>query len=317
MSIGFWVNKNDEGELVLTPQDIPSVTRLAMSTSTNITDRDSDADGLPDWEEHLYGSDPFTFDSDGDGTPDGEEVKEGRDPAKKNTNSRGDTPNDSLGLIQDPHFATSSTDILGIKKEFFSKFLTEQSQQIRQATYKELIKSFDAKKVAVHNQIVDLNVSSDNSPEALRAYGNAFGLIINTYTKRSHRTESEIVADALKASSTQILRELQLPAIDYKNFSQDLKTLKTPTSMANFHLSIVNGYEQMGKGLLLMQELFNNPVNGAGGYEAYTQGKFNVTDGYARIVANFDNEHVVFTRSEAGAPFTLPPTTAPTTSNIQ
>lgn len=314
--IGIAESDMRKEDRIATPQELPSNIAYANSTSTSMTDRDSDADGLPDWEEHLYGSDSFKFDSDGDGTPDGEEVKEGRNPAKASTAKRGEAPNDLLSVIQDPHFATSSTDILGIKKEFFAKFMTEQGNQIREATYKDLLRSFDASKVAVKNQIVDLNVSSDNSPEALRAYGNSFGVIIAKYTKRTHRTEQEILADAIRSSSTPILQQLQLPAVDYKNFSTDLRVLKTPSSMAQYHLQIVNGYEQMSKGLLLMQELFINPINGAGGYEAYNKGKVGVTDGFAHVVVLFGKENIQFATSEPGAQFTFRHFTASSSSKI-
>jgi hypothetical protein len=313
LAIGLVVNKRSEQEPVVAPQNLSKQT-TEISTTTSMTDRDSDVDGLPDWEEHLYGSDPLKFDSDGDGTPDGQEVKEGRNPAKASTAKAGEPENDMITLIQDPHFATSSTDILGIKKEFFAKFLANEGDQIRQATYKELLRSFDAKSVVPRNQIVDLNISSDNSPEALRAYGNAFGVIIKKYTKRTHRTEQEIVEDAIRSSSTPILKELQLPAVDYKNFSTDLKVLRTPSSMASFHLKIVNGYEQMSKGLILMQQLFTNPINGAGGYEAYTKGKVDVTDGYAHVLVLFVKENIAFTPDEPGAPFTYSSLGASTTS---
>ena len=311
--LGIVVNNKGQKKDILPPQHLPQGAGY-VSTSTSITDRDSDADGLPDWEEHIYGSDPLKFDTDGDGTPDGEEVKEGRNPAKANTAKTGESPTDMLTLIQDPHFATSSTDILGIKKEFFAKFLAKEGEGIRQATYKELLRSFDPKTVATNNQIVDLNITSDNSPESLHEYGNAFGVIIKKYTKRSHRTESQIVEAGMKASSTAILRELQLPAVDYKNFSADLKVLKTPSSMAGFHLKIVNGYERMSKGLILMQQLFINPVNGAGGYAAYTTGKVDVTDGYAHILVLLVKENVKFAPDEPGAPFTYRYRTASTTS---
>lgn len=314
LAVGIAVNWKNPLKPELSPQNLPPG-NLTISTSTNMTDRDSDADGLPDWEEHLYGSDPLKFDSDGDGAPDGKEVREGRDPSRKNTGTS--TPNDLLSTLTDPHFATSATDILGIKKEFFAKFLTQQAQEIRQNTYLNLLKNFDAKKVTPTNQMVDLNISSDNSPEALRAYGNAFGVIIQKYTKRTHPTEQEIMTDALKSSSTPILKQLQLPAIDYKNFSKDLKTLKTPSIMAQPHLKIVNGYEQMSLGLLAMQQLFLDPVVGAGGYEAYTKGKVDVTDGYATVVITFGKEKIVFTREEAGAPFYFQPSTASSSMNYQ
>ncbi|OGD66657.1 hypothetical protein A2Z61_00915, partial [Candidatus Campbellbacteria bacterium RIFCSPLOWO2_02_35_12] len=46
----------------------------------NIAEKDSDRDGLKDWEEALWGSDPHNPDTDGDRTPDGEEVVVGRNP---------------------------------------------------------------------------------------------------------------------------------------------------------------------------------------------------------------------------------------------
>ncbi len=313
LTLGLVANNNKNRSVTTNPQELPSQVAY-LATSTTIVDRDSDVDGLPDWEEHLYGSDALKFDSDGDGTPDGEEVKEGRNPAKANTAKASDAPNDSLQILQDPQFATSATDVLGIKKEFFAKFLAQQSNEIRETTYKELLRSFDVKSIIVNNQIVDLNVSSDNSAVGLHEYGNGFGELIKKYTKRSHRNEQEIVTAALRASSTEILRELQLPAADYKNFTADLKALNVPSSMANFHLNIINGYERMGKGLILMQQLFTNPINGAGGYQAYNRGKVDVTDGYAHVVVLFAKENVVFSPDEAGRPFTYRYPTASSTS---
>ncbi len=295
-------------------QSLPDKVALAPATTTAMVDRDSDADGLPDWEEHLYGSDVKEFDTDGDGTPDGKEVREGRNPAKANTAKGGASPNDMLSLLDDPHFATSATDVLGIKKEYFAKYLTEQGNQIREETYRDLLRAFDVRKVATNNQIVDLNVTSDNSVESLRAYGNAFGEIIRKYTKRAHRTESEIMTAAMAASSSEKLKELQLPAVDYKNFSNDLKVLKTPSSLASYHLVIVNGYERMSKGLILMQSMFTDPINGTGGYEAYMKGKAEVTDGYAHVVVKLIKEGVTFAPSEPGAPFTYQRNSATSTS---
>ena len=47
---------------------------------------DADSDGLLDWEEALWGTNPKLADSDHDGTPDGEEVRLKRDPKKAGPN---------------------------------------------------------------------------------------------------------------------------------------------------------------------------------------------------------------------------------------
>ena len=313
MYIKFFSQPNQERTLLT--QDVG----LSTSTPTNaeFTDRDTDGDGLPDWEERLYGSDPLKKDTDGDGTTDGAEVRQGRDPTKANTAKPGQPANDMLTRLQDPHFATSSTDILGIKKEFFAKFLASQSKEIRITTYRDLLGSFDAKKYRPQVEFVGLNVSSDNSVEGLRAYGNEFGILIKKYTVRSHRTEEEILNDVLErnaatSSKRAALKELQLPAITYKNFAGDLKALKIPSTLAKPHLLIVNGYAGMSQGLLDIQMLYDNPVIAAGGYEGYTAKRFDVTNGYARLIQIFAEKGVKFGKDEPGAPFywnTAQPTT--------
>lgn len=50
------------------------------TTLENQEEKDSDGDGLYDWQEVLYRTDPEDKDSDGDGVSDGDEVKRGMDP---------------------------------------------------------------------------------------------------------------------------------------------------------------------------------------------------------------------------------------------
>lgn len=57
-----------------------------ISVASQVTDseinKDSDGDGLLDWEEDLWGTDPNNLDTDGDGTNDLEEINANRDPLK-------------------------------------------------------------------------------------------------------------------------------------------------------------------------------------------------------------------------------------------
>ncbi|MBU6370732.1 MAG: hypothetical protein KGH93_00905 [Patescibacteria group bacterium] len=53
---------------------------------------DTDTDGLPDWEEALYGTDPHNPDTAGDGMTDGEKIQESRDPTLPNTAAIGMAP---------------------------------------------------------------------------------------------------------------------------------------------------------------------------------------------------------------------------------
>jgi hypothetical protein len=51
-----------------------------LGTGAIKTELDTDADGLPDYIENYYGTDPNNPDTDGDGYKDGEEVENGYDP---------------------------------------------------------------------------------------------------------------------------------------------------------------------------------------------------------------------------------------------
>ena len=47
---------------------------LSVKTVGGAIGKDADGDGVPDWEESLWGTDPRVPDTDGDGTPDGTEI---------------------------------------------------------------------------------------------------------------------------------------------------------------------------------------------------------------------------------------------------
>ena len=300
LAIGFYVSHSAQFGSIdkkLATQDITAVNDDAQ-------DADQDKDGLPDWKEKLYGSDMYAIDSDKDGTNDGDEVRSGRNPAIANTAKTGKTPTDILKYLQDPNFATSSTDIQGIKKEYFAKYLAERSKDIRETSFRDLIrKEVNPTAFKPTHELLELKVTSDNSAESVRRYVNAFGVLINKYTVRTNRTEEEILDDAMTNKNPSALKELQYPAVTYRNFVKDLVSLEVPAVLAKAHLEIVNGYEGMEKGILGMQFMYSDPPQGAAGYQTYTKYRFDVTEGYANIVAYVGQHSLTFTKDEPGYPF--------------
>jgi len=73
----------------------PIADTTGVTVVVNI-DLDSDNDGLVDWKENLYGTNPKLADTDGDGTNDVEEIALNRDPLKANTAPKGQEPNDKI-----------------------------------------------------------------------------------------------------------------------------------------------------------------------------------------------------------------------------
>ena len=61
---------------------------LTTFTESPALAKDSDNDGLKDWEEELWKTDKNKADTDGDGTLDGQEIKLGRNPLVKGPNDK-------------------------------------------------------------------------------------------------------------------------------------------------------------------------------------------------------------------------------------
>ncbi|OGZ11540.1 MAG: hypothetical protein A2942_00795 [Candidatus Lloydbacteria bacterium RIFCSPLOWO2_01_FULL_50_20] len=294
-------------EQVRTAQILPSV------QETN--EIDTDRDGLADWKEKLYGSDYKNVDTDYDGTKDGEEVRLGRNPVVTNTAGKGYPPNDRMNNFTDTP-AVTTNDMTELKKEFFAKYLAEGSKNIKETTFRNLIAAVDTRAFMPQQEIVNLNISSDNSPEAVKTYLNAFGLLIKKYTSNPGRqSEDTVIQNAITQKGINTRTELQLFSVMYKNFAKDLLLLRVPSLLAQAHLSIVNGYEGMGAGLLALGNIQSDPMNGTAGYEAYLKYRLDVTNGYVLIVRYVAGEQISFVASEPGYPFywnTVANKTAPT-----
>ena len=209
-------------------------------------------------------------------------------------------------LVYTPNFnpTASTSDVDNLKKEFFAKYLAEGSQNIKETTFRDLIKKVDTKAFAPRQEIINFNISSDNSNEGVRAYVNAFGVVIKRYLVNSiGRTEDAIIENAITKKDAGTKSDLQLLASIYKNFADDLVALRVPSALAKAHLLIVNGYEGMGAGLLGVGSIRSDPMRGAAGYEAYMKYRLDVTNGYAMIVSYVINQHLTFTPDEPGYPF--------------
>lgn len=109
-----------------------TVENSLSSALTDANSIDTDKDGLPDWQETLYGTDPKKADTDGDGTNDGDEIKAGRDPLKANTAPAGQKPNDYIDAkiiakdkqTEDEYAKLSTTDKMA--RDLVSNILASQ-----------------------------------------------------------------------------------------------------------------------------------------------------------------------------------------------
>jgi len=90
-----------------------------QGSSNNLLDEDGD--GLQNWEEELWGTDPGVADTDGDGTPDGEETLASRNPLVAGPGDEITEENQKGVLSKNSEALASQTDQFA--SEYYQAFL--------------------------------------------------------------------------------------------------------------------------------------------------------------------------------------------------
>lgn len=221
---------------------------------------DSDQDGLKDWEETIYRTDPHNPDTDGDGTPDGEEVALLRDPSKPPpdaiSSSASDTPQtDDLtqrfflsGENLTQRFANQLA--LLLVKGQGSKTPIDPKQVAAEVT------SFINKTTQPITILSkrDLTIAAAESPATIRAYLNEVARIVKTNFLDAEEKPLLLFASIIQRDNF----EDQLPRFDPFITNADgavdkLLTMPVPESWANEHLALLNNLVIIAQGLHTMR----------------------------------------------------------------
>src|SRR3989338_8242106 len=208
--------------------------------------KDSDNDGLKDWEETLWKTDPQNPDTDKDGTLDGEEIKQNRDPLKAGPNdqlpdSKIEAENGIVGL-NSQDFATANLTGQIAKTLGFKALSGAGNKDFTVPADSELLDSATEKTLAdftalFHPQISEneLTVINDSNKKNLAEYSQSFSKIIaeNPLPKIS---QEEAFLQAVQnkdfSDSDEYLNYFQ-------KITQELKTIQTPKTVVSNHKKII------------------------------------------------------------------------------
>lgn len=264
---GFLVLKNQKKE-----QKQPVSQEIVVSNQATATeiDKDSDDDGLKDWEESLWKTDPNNPDTDKDGTSDYTEIKDNRNPLVASKSGKDDKLEnqkikESSSLL--PLELPSLTDLLS--QQFFNDFLFMREKdggQISQKSQEELIASFIGATDDFEQTNKGLYLKSDlkidlkETPESLKEYGNNLALIIKKYFDPIPETEMTILKKYMDAENETEFKDLERIAAAYRNTAGEMLSLKTPLSFSDSHLNLANLFKNIAEEIGAMQKSYDDPV---------------------------------------------------------
>lgn len=255
--------------------------------------KDSDGDGLPDWEEALYGTDPNKAISNPYGIPDGEAARRGL-LTPKSLASQLPSANQGTTTLTDADFGGVPSPAPGsitdqFSKEFLQEFVQASNGQPMDANTQQqlvtnLLSSIGQKVsstmtsnyslVQVHTstsvtlQQYATNVESAFEKNDISGSANPYDLMLtavqSTNPKEQARAEASLakISTAIAAMATQ------------------LRSISVPTSQANAHVQLVQSLDMLSKSLGVMSNYEKDPVATMGAMSAYTT----ATNAYAKAL---------------------------------
>ncbi len=254
---------------------------------------DSDSDGLKDWEEDLWKTDPNNPDTDSDGFYDGIEIVLKKDPTVAGPddyyyNSTNLSDSSKKYLPEDDGTYTGK-----LSRDFFYDYVSkggvyDPDTLVNEVSIEKLLEEYSNEIEAVRIKISDLNVFGEKDLEKIKKYGNEFFSI-----QKKRFSDLAVLLDTTKDPS-HIPQVFGYIAYDYKNLS-------VPLEVANLHAEIIKNLQKKNLAILDVYDVEGDALKSLFGMRAYYQLDQESVDIYRQIAEYFIKNGIIFTNEEDGA----------------
>ena len=256
--------------------------------------KDTDSDGLPDWEESLYGTDPSNPHSVNEALTDREAVNKGMvtpkisEPVATDTSLGPVTTNDIPGVDPAPG---SITEQFG--QEFFQAYMTasrggQLSDEQKNKLIGELLASFSTKAGKVlMSPYTSVSVRVSPSTTALE-YAGAVENIFRTHDVPEDSARAPELLEAFLGNNDQdALKKLKVYGDAHDAMVRDLLLISVPPSLAAQHLELIQSLDTLGRATRAVLRYEEDPLAVLGAlslYEPSSKSMLNSLQGMAQVI---------------------------------
>ncbi len=234
-------------------------------TPEQIIEGDRDNDGLRDWEEALWGTNPDQQDTDKNGVSDLEEIEKKRQDIA-----------DQQGIdLSKEQENLNETDMFS--RDIFASIISlKEKGALNQESIKSLAdaagKSFSGNMdLADSTQMKDIAIQSDDTLEQKKAYLKKFDLLMVSYQKKGVNSEYRIFSDYTLSDNKELLTELAAISPLYEQLSQEMKKVPVPSSIAQTHLDFINTTHKISEAMKNISTADNNELISTIGIAQYKE----------------------------------------------
>lgn len=236
--------------------------------------KDSDNDGLPDWEEALYGTDPQNPHSVRANLTDGEAVAQGLATPRYSGQPASATSTENLAAKVPGTPAAPDSLTEQFSRLFFNNYMatrgdtpptTEQTQAFVQdavtelSTTRVLPDAFSASQMKI----------SGSGPAALTAYAVQAELIFQANNPRLPYDELTYFSDATDRNDATALANVAKIAESYTNRAKALAGISVPQEASSAQLSLVSTMARLGNTIADLAAVKNDPMRAMLGLAEY------------------------------------------------
>ena len=233
---------------------------LGISETQLSSFKDTDNDGLYDWEEELLGTDPLHPDSDGDGILDGEQFKTQKQYPELSAIDVGNLYN----LREDTHSSSNNlTDSL-FREAAMRYGILSEGGELDDKTKTELADSLarDFESPAFETKYTGANISVTHSSnlETTTSYVGGVIAAFETHNEIYSENPLEIVNIFFETSDETALSQLSKLENTYYELAKEIGKLPVPQNLVTTHLELANTIHQTGTTIHNIQEVSPDPI---------------------------------------------------------
>lgn len=300
---GFVVHREyaNQGEDIAAMKINPSETLGAAALIA-----DSDRDGLKDWEEELWRTDPLNPDTDKDGTGDAEEIKKGRNPVIPGPNDKLDS--ESVATKINPGAKKVVSDTERLARELFATYLSTRQEGLP-LNQNEIANIIDTVSASVPEESPRLFTEkeaksfSGETPEALHVYGNALGALLKKpWPSRENELAifERVIRDENPETARLDLANLTPIALAYGNFGKAIAAMSAPQSGLAIHLRVANTAVEIGTAISGMGAAFDDPIKTISSVARYLEAAPRLGETLSALRNFFETRGISFAETEDG-----------------
>lgn len=218
-------------------------------TVGEIIQEDTNKNGIPDWEEYLWGLDP---------AKNGPENKAFILAKKKSLTESGDI------VVANEEKVITDNEMLS--RNLLSAILAlESSGELNEETIKTISETIGS---GVEVEDIPDKYTSQNlkvvetSPSTVRLYHKIFTDIYSSYANKDLGSEITLISIGLGSSDAQSLRAAKTIASYYLDFAEELSKIEVPSSVATLHTKAINDLVKIGSALDGLTMSLADPILG-------------------------------------------------------